>query len=73
MPKKMHHPPSTPANCGRILKIKAGFNPNSSSVGSEIPLFLALAASSGAIAVFLMNTLAFFDRRIRDRSPEDEP
>jgi H+/Cl- antiporter ClcA len=57
---------------GRILKIKPGFNPNSSSVGSEIPVFLFFAATSGAVAVVLMNTLAFFHRQIRKQRPKEE-
>lgn len=39
---------------GRILRIKRGYNPNSSSVGSDIPLFLfsstALVVLSGIAA-----------------------
>jgi hypothetical protein len=40
---------------GRILRVKQGYNPNSSSVGSAIPLFLAAAVSAGAVTVFLLN------------------
>jgi H+/Cl- antiporter ClcA len=57
---------------GRILKIKSGFNPNSSSVGSEIPVFLFFAVTSGAVAVVLMNTLAFFDRQIRKKRTKEK-
>jgi H+/Cl- antiporter ClcA len=57
---------------GRILRIKSGFNPNSSSVGSEIPAFLAFAAAAGAIGVIVMNTLSLFDRRIRKAWEERE-
>jgi hypothetical protein len=57
---------------GRILKVKSGFNPNSSSVGSEIPVFLLFSATSGAVAVVLMNTLAFFDRHIRKKRPKEK-
>jgi hypothetical protein len=36
---------------GKILRVKAGYNPNSSSVGSQIPTFFAYAAGTGIFAV----------------------
>ncbi|MCE5187189.1 MAG: hypothetical protein LLF76_13795 [Planctomycetaceae bacterium] len=38
---------------GRILRVKTGYNPNSSSIGSQIPAFLAYAVGTGALAVFI--------------------
>ncbi len=39
---------------GRILKIKTGYNPNSSSIGVDIVVFF----TAGAAVVVLFNTLA---------------
>jgi hypothetical protein len=50
---------------GRILRLKTGFNPNSSSVGSEIPYFFAFALTSGALTVTIMNLMALYDRHIK--------
>jgi hypothetical protein len=55
---------------GGILRLKSGFNPNSSSVGSEIPYFFAAAIGSGALVVMVTNLLAFYDHRIRRRRDE---
>jgi hypothetical protein len=57
---------------GRILRLKKGFNPNSSSVGSEIPYFFATALISGALTVMVMNLMTYYDRRIRHRRDELE-
>ena len=40
---------------GRVLRVKLGYNPNSSSVGSELPLFLGLALSAGALTVLTLH------------------
>jgi hypothetical protein len=42
---------------GRILKVKKGYNPNSSSIGSDILAFLAFAGGTGIFSVILANTL----------------
>ena len=42
-------------NNENILRIKHGYNPNSSSVGSDIPMFLTLTAASGAAALIALN------------------
>jgi hypothetical protein len=42
---------------GRILKVKEGYNPNSSSIGSGILPFLAAAAGAGVFTIVLANTL----------------
>jgi hypothetical protein len=36
---------------GKILRVKIGYNPNSSSVGSQIPTFFFSAAGIGFLAV----------------------
>ena len=38
---------------GKILRVKTGYNPNSSSVGSQIPAFFAYAVGTGAIAIII--------------------
>lgn len=50
---------------GRVLRVKMGYNPNSSSVGSHIPAFLAFAVGSGAINVIALQILGGISRRIR--------
>lgn len=45
---------------GKILRVKTGYNPNSSSVGSQIPAFLFFAAGTGMFAVItaqILNTI----------------
>ena len=58
---------------GRVLRVKRGYNPNSSSVGSEVPTFLALALGSGAITVLALNALDAVGRVIRRRRGELTP
>jgi hypothetical protein len=58
--------PAAGAGSGRILRVKLGYNPNSSSVGSNIPAFLAFAAGSGAVSVFVLCLLAAADKRLRN-------
>jgi len=41
----------------QILKVKKGYNPNSSSIGSDIMAFLILAGGAGILSVVLSNTL----------------
>jgi hypothetical protein len=52
---------------GRILRVKTGYNPNSSSVGSLIPTFLAFAAGAAALTVLAMNSLHAIDKHIREK------
>jgi hypothetical protein len=52
---------------GRILRVKTGYNPNSSSVGSQIPAFLAFAAGSGVFTIIALHTLNVISRYIRKR------
>lgn len=56
---------------GRVLRVKGGYNPNSSSVGSSIPMFLTLAAGSGALAVVLLNALGVVGRLLRKQPAAD--
>jgi len=42
---------------GQVLKVKKGYNPNSSSIGSDIMAFLILAGGTGILSVILSNTL----------------
>jgi hypothetical protein len=42
---------------GRILKVKKGYNPNSSSIGSDILAFLIFAGGAGIFSVILSNTM----------------
>jgi len=52
---------------GKLIRIKTGFNPNSSSVGSEIPAFFAFALGSGALTVMVLNLINQYDRLLRSR------
>jgi hypothetical protein len=50
---------------GNILRVKRGYNPNSSSIGSDIFTFLAVAAGAGAFSVVLLNILQSIDSLVR--------
>lgn len=52
---------------GKLLRIKIGFNPNSSSVGSQIPMFYAFALGSGALTVLVLNLINHYDRLLGSR------
>lgn len=54
-------------SAGRVLRVKLGYNPNSSSIGSGIPAFLAFAAGAGGFTVILLNVLHSVGRMIRER------
>ena len=43
---------------GRVLKLKLGFNPNSSSVGTTVVVFLWSLVASGAVLSFAAAVLA---------------
>ena len=52
---------------GRILKLKLGFNPNSSSVGTTVVVFLWTLVASGAVLSFAAAVLAHrFGKRGKD-------
>lgn len=57
---------------GRVLRVKSGYNPNSSSVGSDIPTFLALAAGGGTAAVIILNIIAAARDRIAGERRDEE-
>lgn len=44
---------------GKILKLKLGFNPNSSSVGTAVVVLLWTLASSGAVMALVASVLAW--------------
>lgn len=48
---------------GKILRVKQGYNPNSSSVGSSLPVFFAFALASGALVMAGMHIAHFFKNR----------
>ncbi len=48
---------------GRVLKLRLGFNPNSSSVGTTVVVFLWSLAASGAVLAFTSAVLAHRYRR----------
>ncbi|UCG12597.1 MAG: hypothetical protein JSU72_19275 [Deltaproteobacteria bacterium] len=50
---------------GKVWQVKRGYNPNSSSIGSEIPLFLAMAVSAGTLTVLALHLLGSVERLIR--------
>jgi hypothetical protein len=55
---------------GRVLRVKQGYNPNSSSVGSAIPVFLAAAVGAGALTAFLLNLLGTIRGVVSRQKPE---
>ncbi|HBG28121.1 MAG: hypothetical protein A2Y10_06530 [Planctomycetes bacterium GWF2_41_51] len=52
---------------GKILRVKTGYNPNSSSIGTHIPAFIFSAIASGVFAVIAMQTLNTIETVIRKR------
>lgn len=60
------------AQKGKILRIKTGYNPNSSSIGSHIPTFFALAAGMGFISVVIMNQVKKINSKIQKKKGELE-
>ena len=49
----------------RILRIKKGDNPNSSSVGTDIPAFFLAALGTGAMGILIMQIMDIYDRHVR--------
>lgn len=62
------HPGAPPA-AGRVLRVKFGYNPNSSSVGSVVSI-LMWAATAGAVAA---NVMAAVLAERRGVAPGSEP
>jgi hypothetical protein len=58
---------------GKILRVKSGYNPNSSSVGSVIPLFIYLFGVAGLLTVFITNLFQKTDRVIKENKEDLEP
>ena len=58
---------------GRILKLKLGFNPNSSSVGTTEVVFLWSLVASGAVLAFTSAVLAHRFRRKTATSEGSSP
>ena len=58
---------------GRILKVKTGYNPNSSSIGSDILTYFAAAAGAGALTVILLNIKNAASKAIKDNKNDLTP
>lgn len=58
----------TPPAAGRVLRVKFGYNPNSSSVGSVVSI-LMWAATAGAVAANVMAAL-LAERRNASGTPD---
>ena len=58
-------------NLRGIIKVKKGYNPNSSSIGSDIVTFLSFAAGSGMVTAFLFNLFNPIDKTIKKELKED--
>jgi hypothetical protein len=52
---------------GKVLRVKTGYNPNSSSVGSQIPSFFFFAIASGVCTVIALHTLNVIGIYIRKK------
>jgi hypothetical protein len=52
---------------GRVLRVKTGYNPNSSSVGSQIPTFFFFAVASGVCTVIALQVLKMIGIHIRKK------
>lgn len=67
LPTTIEQPPAAVGH-GRVLRVKEGYNPNSSSIGTAIPTYLALATASGAVTLFLLNLRSAVGTLLRRRS-----
>ncbi len=50
-----------------LIRVKLGTNPNSSSVGSDIPTFLGLAAGLGGTSALIMHVFESVAQHIRTK------
>lgn len=57
---------------GLVLKLKKGYNPNSSSVGSQIPNIIYLSASAGVISVFISAYFSEFKKNIINKTENND-
>jgi hypothetical protein len=60
------------ASTGKILRVKTGYNPNSSSVGSQIPAFLSFAVGTGVFAIIASQMLNMIGIHIRKKKDSIE-
>jgi len=59
---------------GKVLKLKLGFNPNSSSVGTTVVVFLWSLVASGAVLALASAVLSHrFQRKPKPAQPIDRP
>ncbi|MCG8551111.1 MAG: hypothetical protein MI799_11980 [Desulfobacterales bacterium] len=58
---------------GKLLAVKQGYNPNSSSVGSQISSFLAFTMASGGVTVTVLMLLNTFDKHLRKKFKKQDP
>ncbi len=58
---------------GRILKVKNGYNPNSSSIGSDILTYFTAAAGAGMLTIILMNIKNAAGKAIKKNQDELTP
>jgi hypothetical protein len=57
---------------GKVLRVKTGYNPNSSSVGSQIPTFFFFAIASGVCTVITLQVLSLIGSHIKKRKDSIE-
>lgn len=73
--EKVQLPAKNPDGQGKILRLKQGYNPNSSSVGSVIfvlpAALLGITASFGAVSGIIMSTLMKSD--LKNTTKTDNP
>jgi hypothetical protein len=60
------------ATRGKVLRVKTGYNPNSSSVGSQIPTFFFFAIASGVCTVVALQILKMVGVHIRKKKDSIE-
>jgi hypothetical protein len=58
---------------GKILRVKTGYNPNSSSIGSVLPVFFYIAGIAGMLSVFIINMFQKTDKQIKQNKDKLEP
>ena len=57
---------------GRILRVKAGYNPNSSSVASELTTFLFCVLGAGVFTIAGLNVADLIVQKMRKGKEEKE-
>jgi hypothetical protein len=56
-----------------VLRVKSGYNPNSSSIGTALPTYVVLTAASGALAVMLLHLTGAVAALLRRKEPPAPP